>query len=41
MIKNLIGKLLKKISNSMITLAPASYAGSGVEDMPQSIKNLR
>lgn len=41
MIKRLIGGFLKRISNSMITLAPASYCGHGVEEMPESMKNLR
>lgn len=41
MIKKLLGEFLKKISDSMITLAPASYASAGVEEMPESIKNLR
>ncbi|WP_202117458.1 cyclic lactone autoinducer peptide [Clostridium chromiireducens] len=41
MIKKLIGGFLKRISNSMITLAPASYCGHGVEEMPESMKNLR
>lgn len=41
MIKKLIGKFLKKISDSMVTLAPVSYLGSGVEEMPESIKKSR
>ncbi|MFW2491430.1 cyclic lactone autoinducer peptide [Clostridium chromiireducens] len=41
MIKKLIGGFLKRISNSMITLAPASFCGHGVEEMPESMKNLR
>lgn len=41
MIKKLMGKFLKKISDSMITLAPASFCGNGVEEMPESMKNLR
>jgi len=41
MIKKIFGKLLKKISDSMITLAPASFCDTGVEDMPESMKNLR
>jgi hypothetical protein len=41
MIKKILGEFLKKISDSMITLAPASYAGYGIEEMPESIKNLR
>lgn len=41
MIKKLIGEFLKKVSDSMITLAPASFCGNGVEEMPKSMKNLR
>jgi len=41
MIKELIGKFLKKVSQSMITLAPASMADWGIEEMPESMKNLR
>lgn len=41
MIKKLIGEFLKKVSDSMITLAPASFVGNGVEEMPESMKNLR
>jgi len=41
MIKKLIGELLMRISNSMITLAPASFAATGIEEMPESMKNLR
>lgn len=41
MIKKLIGEILKKVSASMITAAPASFFGSGVEDMPESMKKLR
>lgn len=40
-IKTALAELLKKVSNSMVTLAPASYCGSGVEEMPESMKNLR
>lgn len=41
MIKKILGKLLKKMSISMITLAPASFVGNGIEEMPESMKNLR
>ncbi len=41
MIKKMIGEFLKKIANSMITLAPASVGDWGVEEMPESMKNLR
>ena len=41
MIKKILGGLLKRMADSMITLAPASYGGYGIEEMPESIKNLR
>jgi len=41
MIKKILGVFLKKVSDSMITLAPASFCGHGVEEMPESIKKLR
>ena len=41
MIKKIIGEFLKKIADSMITLAPASMADWGIEEMPESMKNLR
>ena len=41
MIKKILGEFLKKIADSMITLAPASLAGWGVKEMPESMKNLR
>ena len=41
MIKRLLGTFLKKVSDSMITLAPASFLSSGVEEMPESMKDLR
>jgi len=41
MIKKLLGEFLKRVANSMITVAPASYADWGVEEMPESMKNLR
>lgn len=41
MIKKILGEFLKRIAGSMITLAPASYAAVGVEEMPESMKNLR
>ena len=41
MITKLFGKFLKKISDSMITLAPASVGDWGIEEMPESMKNLR
>ncbi|WP_278246250.1 hypothetical protein [Clostridium polynesiense] len=37
----LIGKALLCVSALIIYSAPASYAGIGTEDMPQSIKNRR
>ena len=41
MMKKILGEFLKRISDSMITLAPASFWTSGVEEMPESMKNLR
>ena len=41
MIKKVLCEFLKRISDSMITLAPASYCGHGVEEMPDSIKKIR
>ncbi len=41
MMKKVLGEFLKRISDSMITLAPASFWASGVEEMPESMKNLR
>ena len=41
MIKRLFGEFLKKVADSMITLAPASLGDWGIEEMPESMKNLR
>ena len=41
MIKKILGEVLKKISNSMITEATASLWASGVEEMPEAMKKLR
>jgi len=41
MIKKLLGKFLKRMTDSMITLSPASVGDWGVEEMPESMKNLR
>lgn len=41
MLKNLLGIFLKRMSDSMVTLAPASWCGNGIEEMPESMKNLR
>jgi hypothetical protein len=41
MIKKIFGKLLKRMADSMITLAPASIGDWGIEEMPESMKNLR
>lgn len=41
MIKKILGELLKKVANSMITVGPASFGDWGIEDMPESMKNLR
>lgn len=40
-IKRALAELLKKVSNSMVNLAPASWCGSGIEDMPESMKKIR
>lgn len=39
--KRMLAKLLKKVSDSMITVSPASACGWGIEEMPESMKNLR
>ena len=41
MIKKLLGEFLKKVADSMITVAPASVGDWGVEEMPESMKKLR
>lgn len=41
MIKKLFGKFLKRMADSMIRLAPASIGDWGIEEMPESMKNLR
>ncbi|WP_279283092.1 hypothetical protein [Clostridium sp. C2-6-12] len=41
MLKRLLGEFLKKVADSMITLAPASIGDWGIEEMPESMKNLR
>lgn len=41
MLKKLLGVFLKRISDSMVTLAPASLCGNGIEEMPESMKKLR
>jgi hypothetical protein len=40
-IRDLVGKVLKALSLSMIVSAPASGSSIGIEDMPESMKNLR
>lgn len=37
----LLGEFLKRVSNSMIKVAPASFCDWGVEEMPESMKKLR
>lgn len=39
--KKMIGEVLKKIAGGMVKAAPASWCGCGVEEMPESMKNLR
>ena len=41
MIKGILGKVLKKMADSIIILSPASFWDSGVEEMPESMKKLR
>jgi len=41
MIKKVLGEFLKRIADSMITLAPASVGDWGIEEMPESMKKLR
>lgn len=41
MIKKVLGGFLKRIADSMITVAPASCAGWGIEELPESMKKLR
>ena len=41
MINKMLGELLKKVSNSMITEATASLFAHGVEEMPESMKKSR
>lgn len=40
LIKRVLGKLLLNLSGSMIKNCTASWAMSGVEDMPESMKKL-
>lgn len=40
-VKRILGKLILVFSAFAIVLAPASTLGVGVEEMPESIKNLR
>jgi hypothetical protein len=40
-IKEILGKVLMVLSVSMIRFSPASCASVGVEEMPESMKNLR
>ncbi|SFC27787.1 hypothetical protein [Clostridium uliginosum] len=39
--KEYIGRFLMMLSNAMITASPASLAGVGVEEMPESMKKFR
>ena len=41
MIKKIIGEFLKRVAGSMVTAAPASLGDWGIEEMPESMKNLR
>jgi len=40
-IKEILGKVLMALSVSMIIFAPASGSTIGIEEMPESMKNLR
>lgn len=40
-VKIKLAKLLKNISVSMINLGVVSWAGTGIEDMCESIKKIR
>jgi hypothetical protein len=40
-IKKMFAELLKRISQYMITAAPASASSIGIEEMPESMKKLR
>lgn len=40
-IKRKLAELLKNVSVSMINLGVVSWAGTGIEDMPESIKKIR
>ena len=41
MIKKIFGEFLKKISDSMIISSAASMGGTGIEEMPESMKKSR
>ena len=40
-IKKILGKIFLLLSSTTIKTAPASTLAVGIEDMPESIKNLR
>ncbi|WP_278247426.1 hypothetical protein [Clostridium beijerinckii] len=40
-IKKMIANLLLNLSKSMTKSSMASYGSAGIEDMPESMKNLR
>lgn len=40
-IKRIIGEALRSLSNSMIKCSAVSFAGTGIEEMPESMKKLR
>lgn len=40
-IKKIFAKLLKKMSESMISMGTASASTIGIEEMPESMKALR
>lgn len=39
--KKMIGEVLKKIAGGIVSSAPASWCGCGVEEMPESMKKSR
>lgn len=40
-IKRIIGEVLRSLSNSMIKCSAVSLGGTGIEEMPESMKKLR
>lgn len=40
-VKRKLAELLKSVSVSMINLGVVSWVGTGIKDMPESIKKIR